>query len=141
MRAFSPKVFQSGLKKILALDGSSQISSQDGYPCHTSIQVLDQTAPWPRNEATDRLYKLWNETGHQLGMQTIEEQRGGLSDGNLLWQHFPTLDGLGPSGANAHCSESTPDGSKEQEYVLIPSFVPKALLNTLAIVKLIESGR
>jgi glutamate carboxypeptidase len=141
MRAFSPKIFQGGLQKILALDGNSQVSSQDGYPCRASIQVLDQTAPWPRNEGTDRLFTLWSEIGAQLGMQTIEEERGGLSDGNLLWEHFPTLDGLGPSGANAHCSESTPDGRKEQEYVLVPSFVPKAMLNTLAIVSLIEHRR
>ena len=29
-------------------------------------------------------------------------------------------------------------GSKEQEYVYVGSFVPKALLNTLAIMKLVE---
>ena len=70
-------------------------------------------------------------------MDTIEEARGGLSDGNWTWQRFPTLDGLGPTGANPHCSERSPDGSKDQEYVLVPSFVPKALLNTTAILKLV----
>jgi glutamate carboxypeptidase len=48
-----------------------------------------------------------------------------------------TLDGLGPSGENAHCSERSEDGSKEQEYVLASSFVPKAVLNTVAIIGLI----
>ena len=73
-----------------------------------------------------------------MGWQVSSEQRGGLSDGNLLCAHFPTLDGLGPIGANAHCSERSPDGEKEQEYVEPASFVPKALLNLAAIKRLIS---
>jgi glutamate carboxypeptidase len=73
-------------------------------------------------------------------MRVSQEQRGGLSDGNLLWERFPTLDGLGPAGNNAHCSERSPDGSKDQEYVLVGSFVPKALLNALAIMRLVEEA-
>jgi glutamate carboxypeptidase len=49
----------------------------------------------------------------------------------------PTIDGLGPAGGNAHCSERSLDGSKDQEYVRISSFVPKASLNSLAILKLL----
>ncbi len=41
----------------------------------------------------------------------------GLSDGNLIWDVVPTLDGLGPSGDNDHCSERSADGSKLPEYV------------------------
>jgi glutamate carboxypeptidase len=74
-----------------------------------------------------------------LGIRITPEKRGGLSDGNWLWQHFPTFDGLGPVGSNAHCSERSVDGSKDQEYVSIPSFVPKASLNTLAILKLLQN--
>ena len=37
---------------------------------------------------------------------------------------------------NAHSSERSDDGSKDQEYVLASSFVPKALLNIAAIVRL-----
>jgi glutamate carboxypeptidase len=48
---------------------------------------------------------------------------------------------LGPTGDNAHCSEQSPDGSKEQEYTLISSFVPKAMLNITAIIKLVEEVR
>ncbi len=59
--------------------------------------------------------------------------RGGLSDGNVLWRTFPTLDGLGPCGDACHCSERSPDGAKEQEWVDAASFVPKMVLNALAI--------
>ena len=62
---------------------------------------------------------------------------GGGSDGNITGAlGIPTLDGLGPAGGNAHCSEQSPDGSKEQEYVLASTFVPKALLNIAAITRL-----
>ena len=63
------------------------------------------------------------------------EARGGLSDGNLLWNLCPTLDGLGPSGDNDHCSERSPDGAKLPEYVTPSSLVPKALVNALAVEK------
>ena len=141
MRAFSPQIFAEGLQKMLSLNGITQVSSVDGYPCSVSIQLDEQTAPWPRNAATEHLYEIWDSTSAQLGFRVAREERGGLSDGNWLWNHFPTFDGLGPSGANAHCSERTPDGSKDQEYVQISSFVPKALLNTLAIIKLIQGDQ
>jgi glutamate carboxypeptidase len=62
-----------------------------------------------------------------------------LSDGNLIWDAVPTLDGLGPWGDNDHCSERSADGSKVPEYVLPGRFVPKAMVNTLAIEKLVTS--
>jgi glutamate carboxypeptidase len=141
MRAFDLAIFERGRRSMLALDGSSDVSSQDGYPCRVSVTVRSQTPPWPHNPATDRLFALWSESARELGMQVVPEQRGGLSDGNLTWQQVPTLDGLGPTGNNAHCSERSPDGSKEQEFVLLSSFVPKALLNIHAITRLIHTAR
>lgn len=140
MRAFAPDVFERGLQAMLALDGSSDIASQDGYACRVSVEVRSQTPPWPRNPDTDRLFQLWADTAGELGMQVIPEQRGGLSDGNLTWTRVPTLDGLGPTGNNAHCSERSPDGSKDQEFVVLSSFVPKALLNVTAITRLINTA-
>ncbi len=137
MRVFSPQVFQEAHQRILALDGTSTVSSQDGYPCKVSVQAGRLSSPWPRNTQTDALFATWQGAASQLGIQVIPEQRGGLSDGNMLWQHVPTLDGLGPSGANAHCSERSIDGTKDQEYAELPSFIPKALINTLAIAELI----
>ena len=137
MRAFSQPVFDVGYGKILSLDGSSTVSSFNGYPCEVSVDTLTLSPPWPRNQASDQLFNHWAETGKQLGLQIIPEARGGLSDGNLLWQHVPVLDGLGPVGNNAHCSERSPDGSKDQEFALLTSFVPKALLNIVALTRLI----
>jgi glutamate carboxypeptidase len=138
MRTFSPDVFKEGVRQILALGKSPKVVSVDGYSCKVNIRQLEQTQPWPKNSHTDFLFSLWRETGAALGMEIIPEERGGLSDGNLLWRHHPTIDGLGPVGNHAHCSERSSDGSKDQEYVLLSSFVPKALLNTLAIKRMIE---
>jgi glutamate carboxypeptidase len=140
MRAFDPAVFEAGVAAMLALNGTSEVASADGYHCKVSVQMWEKTDPWPPNPATQRLYDLWEAAAHSLGMRVSPEQRGGLSDGNQLWFRYPTLDGLGPAGNNAHCSERSPDGSKDQEYVLPGSFVPKALLNTLAILKLVEGS-
>ena len=71
-------------------------------------------------------------------MSVLGEERGGLSDGNGFWDAVPTLDGLGPWGDNDHCSERSPDGSKLPEFVEISSFVPKAILNTIAIMNLVS---
>jgi len=139
MRAFSTSVFQVGIENILSLSNETNIASVDGFPCTVSVQPIYQTAPWSRNPNTDSIFNLWSESAKHLDITVLPESRGGLSDGNFLWERFPTLDGLGPSGANAHCSERTPDGSKDQEYVLESSFVPKALLNIISIMKLAKS--
>lgn len=138
MRTFSPEVYEAGIAQMLALNNQSQVSSPlDNFPCRVTVEVTRKTSPWPRNEHTDRLFTLWEETAASLGYKVIPEYRGGLSDGNHFWHAIPTADGLGPSGKNAHCSEQSEDGSKEQEYVSVSSFVPKAVLNTLAILRLI----
>lgn len=138
LRAFSPLVFEQAVEQVLALQQESQVVSQDGFACKVNIRLLEQASPWPENEATQKLYSIWREVADRLGMKVSGEMRGGLSDGNYFWQHFPTLDGLGPAGNNAHCSERDPESGKDQEYVSLPSFVPKALLNTLAIRELLS---
>jgi glutamate carboxypeptidase len=140
MRAFSTEVYEAGLTRLLALRNQAPVRSPaDGFPCRIDIDIIHQTPPWPRNPATDRLLGFWQQAAKQIGVQLLPEERGGLSDGNQLWSHIPTIDGLGPAGRNAHCSEQSKDGQKEQEYVLVPSFVPKALLNILALQRLIAS--
>ncbi|MEM7033095.1 MAG: M20/M25/M40 family metallo-hydrolase [Chloroflexota bacterium] len=141
MRTFETDIFEDGIKQMLALNGQSQVSSpNDGFPCKVTVEVTRQTQPWSRNERTDRLFNIWKEAGAEIGYTVVPEFRGGLSDGNHFWHALPTTDGLGPSGRNAHCSEQSEDGTKEQEYVSVSSFVPKAILNTFAIMKLIEKG-
>jgi len=138
MRAFSSEVYDQGITNMLALNGSSDVSSSNnGYHCRVNVQVVERTAPWPANPATQALYQVWERASDRLGVRIAVEERGGLSDANLLWSHFPTLDGLGPAGANAHCSERSTDGSKDQEYVVASSFVPKTLLNLTSIIDLL----
>lgn len=141
MRAFSPEVFDAGLEQCLALEGYSSLSSvEDGYPCRVSVRLEHRTNPWSPNPATDRLLSIWQAAAESLGLRVEPERRGGLSDGNHIWRQIPTLDGLGPSGGNAHCSERSEDGSKDQEYVLVSSFIPKAVLNTVALLNLLKTG-
>ena len=137
MRAFTPDTYAAGKAALLSLAGPGEIRAlADRFACDVRIEILNESRPWPRNAATDRLAALWQQAGAELGIPVNVEQRGGLSDGNLIWDAVPTLDGLGPSGDNDHCSERSADGTKIPEFVEISSFLPKAALNTAAILKL-----
>lgn len=137
MRAFSPDVYQRAKTAILAHAGDGEIRSHDGLPCRITITVDHETVPWPANPATEKLLAHWQQTGRDLGWKVERQERGGLSDGNVLWNHFPTLDGLGPRGDQSHCSEHSPDGNKVQEWVDATSFVPKAVLNATSLMRLL----
>ena len=130
MRAFDPAVFAAKRAAILGLSRAEALPRVD-------VRVLDETSPWPRNDRTDALHRLWDEAASALGFSLRREDRGGLSDGNVLWDLWPTLDGLGPRGENSHCSEQSADGLKEQEWADAESFAPKAALNAHAILRLL----
>jgi len=137
-RAFTPDAYARGKAALLALAGPGDVRSPaDGFPCQVQVEILTESRPWPRNPGTDRLIDIWQRAGRELGQPVGSEERGGLSDGNSLWDAVPTLDGLGPWGENDHCSERSADGSKVPEFVLASAFVPKALLNLAAILELI----
>ncbi len=139
MRAFEMDVYEEGIANMLALNDLSTVSNADGdFACRVRTKVLYRVLPWPRNSQTDNLFKLWSDTGAALGYEAVPEERAGLSDGNYIWGELPILDGLGPAGGNAHCSERSADGVKDQEYVLASSFVPKAHLNSMAILHLVR---
>lgn len=138
MRAFTMDVYEEGIARMLELNNLSTVSTADGdFACRVKTLVLSKTLPWPRNEGSDNLFLIWQKTAQTLNLEAVPEARAGLSDGNYFWHTLPTIDGLGPDGKNAHCSERSLDGSKDQEFALRSSFVPKALLNTLAIIELI----
>lgn len=140
MRAFDSEVFQEGVDRIMALNGHSTIVSKVGdHPAQSLVKQTSQIPPWQPNDRTGQLFQIWKQAADNLGIPLSSEQRGGVSDGNYLWKQYPTIDGLGPTGDNAHCSEQSEDGSKQQEYVEIDSFVPRALLTTRAIQALINS--
>jgi len=140
-RAFTPDVFEQGKRALLALSGPGEVSSPaDRYRCRVKVEILTESSPWPRNSGTDQLFEFWKKAGAELRIPTSYEERGGLSDGNLIWDAVPTLDGLGPWGDNDHCSERSPDGSKLPEFVEVSTFVPKALLNFRAITQLAKQA-
>jgi glutamate carboxypeptidase len=133
-RTFTTEAFAGAKADLLALAGRGEVRSPaDGYACEVTVEILTESAPWPRNAGTDGLYRLWKQAADELGQAVSSEERGGLSDGNLIWDAVPTLDGLGPWGDNDHCSERSPDGAKLPEFVEASSFVPKAMLNVAAI--------
>lgn len=140
MRAFDDGVYAEGRAKMIALNQlSTVISPNNGYACRVQVEVTREMPPWPPNPATESLYALWETAAGRLGYRVKRQARGGLSDGNYFWAHVPTLDGLGPAGDNAHCSERSADGSKDQEYAVRSSFIPKTLLNALAVLHLIQT--
>ena len=142
LRAFKPEVYERAKAALLALTGPGEVRSPaDRYACQVKVEILHESRPWPRNSGTDALYEFWHQAGSALGIPVSLQERGGLSDGNLTWDLVPTLDGLGPWGDNDHCSERSPDGSKLPEYVEASSFVPKAMLNTVAILKMFQQNR
>lgn len=142
LRAFSPAVYAQAKADLLALAGPGDVRSPaDGFTCRVAVEILSESRPWPRNPGTDRLFQVWQQTADEAGAALAAEERGGLSDGNLIWDILPTLDGLGPRGDNGHCSERSTDGSKLPEYVEVSSFVPKATLNVLSIRNLLNLGR
>ena len=140
VRAFDFDHFGEVRDAILAMSGEGDVSApSDDYLCRIKATLERQNAPWPRNAATQKLLGIWQEAGAPLGWRVHGLDRGGLSDANRLGPLFPTLDGLGPSGGNLHVSERSDDGTKQPEFVLPASLVPKALLNCLALKQLLEN--
>lgn len=134
MRAFDPHVLKEAQTAVEALASEGDLSRSE-----PRIEVICEgdTPGWPNDERTQQLFQCWVDAAASLDHQVISVPRGGLSDANYLCHLGPTLDGLGPFGANAHCSERSADGTKVPEYVVLASFVPKAAINVLGILKLL----
>ncbi len=121
--------------ELLAVKDADTANSQ------IAVECLGTTPAWPDGEETRRMFSHWADAASQLGLRAIATSRGGLSDANYLSGLGPTLDGLGPSGANAHCSERSLDGSKIPEYLDADSLVPKASMNVLALCELLGNDQ
>lgn len=140
VRAYDIEHYQAARDRILAFCGPGDVrAANDGFPCKVDVTIVKEIAPLPKNDQTERLVSYWEQGAAACGLYLEAGRRGGLSDGNRLWAHYPTLDGLGPSGGNGHVSERSADGSKEPEFVRVSSFVPKTLLNYLGVVNLITA--
>ena len=126
------------IAKVQAVIAAATISNYTVAAIEVECQG---TSPaWPSSEGAGQLVNCWREAATRMGLKLVPINRGGLSDANYLCSLGPTLDGLGPDGANAHCSERSADGSKLPEYVDSDSFVPKAAMNVLAISELLREG-
>jgi glutamate carboxypeptidase len=132
MRAFDPAVLQEAGDAVMAFSGTTENGTR------ISAQCLGTTPAWPNDASTQALFAHWAAAADDLPLQLKSVPRGGLSDANYLCHLGPTLDGLGPSGANAHCSVRSADGSTLPEYVEVDSFVPKTTLNVLALLRMLS---
>lgn len=132
MRSFDPAVLQ---KAVTAIEILAKTRPQGAT---ITAQCLGTTPAWPHDERSESLFAHWKTAADMMRLKILATRRGGLSDANYLSHLGPTLDGLGPTGANAHCSERSADGSKMPEYVEVDSFVPKAAMNVLALVELLR---
>jgi glutamate carboxypeptidase len=140
-RAFTPEAYASAKAALLKLAGEGDLlSATDRFPAQVEVEIQGESRPWPRNAATDALAETWAQVGAEVNYPIGMQERGGLSDGNLIWDAVPTLDGLGPWGDHAHCAERSADGTKIPEYVELSGFVPKATVNTLAILRLLREA-
>lgn len=129
MRAFDEAVFRRTQEAIASLAGPSPVVPG----VNLTVEPLGKTAPWPGNAGTQELLALFAEMASGQCASVVPQRRGGLSDANYLSHLGPTLDGLGPAGAFAHCSERSADGSKTPEYVDAASFIPKTALVVQAL--------
>jgi glutamate carboxypeptidase len=123
LRAFDPAVL-SACKGTIANVVAACPSAR--------LEFTGELPPWPDNPGSRALLAVFQKVGEALGLRLEPEFRAGLSDGNLLWSHAPTVDGLGPLGGNCHCSQRGADGGG-QEYAVERSFVTKALLTAMAL--------
>jgi glutamate carboxypeptidase len=115
IRSFSKEIFEEGVNDLLKISSITPLkSANDDFTCSIDIQVILENAPWPSNSDTDKVFRIWKETGQSMGYSVHREKRGGLSDGNQLWDFVPTIDGLGPNGRHSHCSERCEESGKEQ---------------------------
>lgn len=135
VRAYEPSAMQRAHTALRSLAANNPAAQE----ARLKVECLGTTPAWPASEPTNRAFSFLADAASLLGLRAIATSRGGLSDANYLCGLGPTLDGLGPGGANAHCSERSPDGTKVPEYVDVNSFVPKAAMNVLALCELLAN--
>ena len=72
-----------------------------------------------------------------LGLKIVALRERAASDGSVFYEHAPTIDGVGPVGANIHSAEHNPAGGKFQESALKQSFFDRGLANLLLLGRLV----
>lgn len=89
--------------------------------------------PKPLDPAAERLFGLVRDCGADLGLDVAWKATGGVCDGNnIAVQGVPVVDTMGARGGAIHSAE---------EFLIPESLPERAMLSTLAILRLAERGR
>ena len=102
------------------------IRKLDAETAGTSL-TIEGSIGRPPMEPTPDARRLWTRArraGKRLGIELEEGRSGGVSDGNNISQHAPTLDGLGPVGDGAHA---------RHEFCYVDKMVERSALLTLLL--------
>jgi glutamate carboxypeptidase len=88
--------------------------------------------PKPLDPAAERLFRLVKDCGADLGLEVAWRATGGVCDGNnIAAQGVPVVDTMGARGGAIH---------SEDEFLIPESLPERAMLSTLAILRLTERG-
>ena len=79
--------------------------------------------PWPPGlPGTERLLRIMDAAGREIGLEVRGIKTGGGSDGNHVCRVAPTIDGLGPQGSRAH---------SEEEFMIVSSLLERTKMVAL----------
>ena len=94
VRHWSPDIEKETLRRIRQIASTPNVTG-----CRLDIEIMGHRPAMKASEKSMKIFNLIVKTGKELGQKIIEEERGGLSDGNWLsYVGIPTIDGLGPLG-------------------------------------------
>lgn len=142
MRAKNMEDYREGVEKILALAGSADVASySDGFLCRIDVEESHGYVPWPVNDASSKLAALYEQCAGTLGLKIRGIHEKAASDAAVFWDLVPTIDGVGPVGANIHSPVDDPENGKFQESVSIPSFKNMARVNLAVLTHMYDGAR
>ena len=79
--------------------------------------------PWPPGlPGTERLLRIMEAAGREIGLAVRGVKTGGGSDGNHTCRVAPTIDGLGPQGSRAH---------SEEEFIVVSTLLERTKMVAL----------
>jgi glutamate carboxypeptidase len=79
--------------------------------------------PWPPGlRGTERLLRIMEAAGREIGLDVRGIKTGGGSDGNHTCHIAPTIDGLGPQGSRAH---------SEEEFIVVSTLLERTKMVAL----------
>lgn len=126
-RYWDPVLEPEVLGKIEELQNPAKVPD-----CQLNLKRLSYRPPMQPTPASMRIFDMIVARGKQMGMNIIEEKRGGVSDACWLSHAgIPTIDGLGPLGDH----DFTP-----REYIRKDTLFNRIELTANLLLDLLESG-